>query len=204
MVTQLSEARSICDPTIKYDQAKTQQLNASSFGNLAIYDQTNLRFYDTFFSYPPKTSCWIVSYVQHVLKAIMICVESFYKLFHESKFDMKWRQQNLFTLNQWILRNVRVSSFEGSAKRPNLFFIMLVFVTTIPQTYETWIFRITCLLSKKHAYNFKISTYFPIMMIIFNSNVQSHTLILTFLLRGQPTFEASFFTIFYLSDIFIL
>src|SRR6267154_3195472 len=56
---------------------------------------------------------------------------------------------------------------EVSSLRPIFLFGMKVVGTTVPQTQKTWVFCITPLKAKQKCYDLQITTYKPLVLIIF-------------------------------------
>ena len=78
-----------------------------------------------------------------VLETVSFLVQCLYKLLHQARFDVQWREKNCLWFHQWfILTNYKLSSF-----RPVLFHPMVLFCTAASQTKKAEILRVSSLLS---------------------------------------------------------
>src|SRR5258705_9246725 len=96
-------------------------------------------------------------------------MHGFHELFHQSKFDVQWWQQDLPVVHQWFPLDIVHSGREIGPKWPVPPVVVCLGVPTVPQAQIAMKLSETALEAHKECNHFEVSDHFPAVCSIFQN-----------------------------------
>lgn len=98
-----------------------------------------------------------------VFETLTSLIKRFYKLFHQSQFDVKWREDNFVSWYKRRTNNILFSNFHLCSKWPIFSIPTLVSSSTVPQTQKVRQLCVARLPTKQMVHHFKVNTNNPVI-----------------------------------------